>query len=498
MIGDVARRDAGLYSQMLDRQTAAHLVEFHNATSSYRWPLVDMLGVADAAGFYFRVLAELAEEQVKRFQDLSPMNHIAFIQELTRLSKDLASHGQRAVVLVDESEKLLELEGSAHVLSSLKAVIQQCPVIDFVFAGDIKPHQATSEFANLKGTLRSIHLAPLDPLDAKALIQIPVQGQLLFEDLALQRILELTGGKPCLIQILCDHLYEAVTLRSVGEIHITLAEFDRLWDAELRAKVFESLEAPLRDFFEGLQGDERSIFRFLAHHPLATVNDTAQALGIHSTSVQGGLHRLCTMHRVEEVGTGFRIRAKLVEEFGARFFTYPIVENLTANDSPPPEIKSLQDIIAHDESATLEFKSSLRWDYHRNIPHKDPEDAVIKTLAAFLNTDGGTLIIGVDDAGQVLGLNNDYNTFRKKNRDGFELHLMTLISGNLGKGTCTYIHLTFHSITQHDVCKVEVKPCPVPIYAGEEAIFYIRTGNQTQKLNPRETTEYIKHHWSKS
>ena len=107
-------------------------------------------------------------------------------------------------------------------------------------------------------------------------------------------------------------------------------------------------------------------------------------------------------------------------------------------------------------------------------------------------------MIGVDDEGQVLGLTQDYQTFRKKNRDGFELHLMTLISDNLGKDVCRYIHPTFYTINKLEVCKVDVEVCPFPVYAGSEAIFYIRTGNQTQKLNPREANSYVRYNWEKS
>ena len=57
-----------------------------------------------------------------------------------------------------------------------------------------------------------------------------------------------------------------------------------------------------------------------------------------------------------------------------------------------------------DESETVEFKSSLFHSYKPEIPEKVITGSVIKTVAAFLNTNGGTLAIGMADDGTVLGL----------------------------------------------------------------------------------------------
>jgi len=231
MIGNPAEMGADFYENLLDRQTGALLAELRRSTASYRWAFIDLLGLTSASGFYFQVLAQLAGEQTERLAALSPIAPRTFVNELTSLSDDLSRREQRAVVLVDESEKLLSLDESADIFACLKAAVQRCDAIDFLLAGDIKPHQTTPEFQNLQGVLHPIHLAPLDFADAEALVRIPVKGSLSFEDSALQRILELTGRKPCLVQILCDHLYEFVAQENSDEVYITLADFDRLWES---------------------------------------------------------------------------------------------------------------------------------------------------------------------------------------------------------------------------------------------------------------------------
>ena len=55
------------------------------------------------------------------------------------------------------------------------------------------------------------------------------------------------------------------------------------------------------------------------------------------------------------------------------------------------------ELIASDETYEVEFKSTARWNLREERKDKRMEDAVVKTIAGFLNTDGGTLFIGVDD-----------------------------------------------------------------------------------------------------
>jgi hypothetical protein len=486
MIGDFARRGADFYEDLLDRDTGALLAELRRSTASYRWAFVDLLGVTNTAGFYFKVLADLAEEQVERFAALSPMDHMAFANELAELSKDLSRRGQRAVVLVDESEKLLDLDESANMFSCLKAVIQQCDAVDLLLAGDIKPHQETSEFVNLKGALRPIYLAPLDPADAKALVQAPVEGRMSFEALALERILDLTGGKPSLIQILCGHLYELVTSGGAGEIHVTLGDFDRLWESVLRDKVFDSFEVALRDFFDGLQSHERSIFCFLAHNPLATMNDITRALGTHPAFIRRALYRLRRAHRIENTEPGFRISAKIVEEFGSRFVPRPTAER------PQP----LADLMS-GESTALEYKASMRRDLRTQQVNRALEKAIAKTVAGFLNSAGGTLLIGVADDCTVLGIEHDLKTLKRKDRDGYEQKLHQVLADALGAEFSQYQHVSFEESEGKTVCVVQVEPSPKPVYLTDKGVkhFYVRVGNTTQPLDMQAAHNYIGMHW---
>lgn len=124
-------------------------------------------------------------------------------------------------------------------------------------------------------------------------------------------------------------------------------------------------------------------------------------------------------------------------------------------------------------------------------------------MAAFLNTSGGTLLIGVDDAGTPLGLDSDYQTLKKKNPDGYMLFLNhDLLLTEIGKDSGALWHITFHQVSGLDLCRVVVQLSPKPIYVKvkdkggkEEDCFYIRSNNSSVKLGLKETVEYSKNRW---
>ena len=67
-----------------------------------------------------------------------------------------------------------------------------------------------------------------------------------------------------------------------------------------------------------------------------------------------------------------------------------------------------------------------------NTINKNLEEVVLKTIAAFSNGEGGTLIIGVTDESEINGLQNDYTTFNNGNKDKFEIHLRNLVNTAYG------------------------------------------------------------------
>ena len=90
------------------------------------------------------------------------------------------------------------------------------------------------------------------------------------------------------------------------------------------------------------------------------------------------------------------------------------------------------ELIAGDETFEVEFKSTARWNLRDGVKDKRMEDAVVKTIAGFLNTDGGTLFIGIDDQRTPIGLHHDTPLVKPSNVDGFvnwlTTHLVTALT----------------------------------------------------------------------
>ena len=64
---------------------------------------------------------------------------------------------------------------------------------------------------------------------------------------------------------------------------------------------------------------------------------------------------------------------------------------------------TLEDLLALGESQTLELKATARWNVRAGRADKKMEHIIIKAVCGFLNAEGGTLLIGVDDDGSARG-----------------------------------------------------------------------------------------------
>jgi hypothetical protein len=160
--------------------------------------------------------------------------------------------------------------------------------------------------------------------------------------------------------------------------------------------------------------------------------------------------------------------------------------------------KDLPSIIRQGEGTYLEFKSSLRWDMAESRINRALEGVILKTLAGFMNSSvGGTLLIGVADNGEVIGLEKDYQTLKRPDQDGFEQAVMTAISANLGADLCAFVHVLFHVIDGKHVCRLIVSPANRPVFVeqGNAQKFYLRTGGATRDLNIKEALDFIGGRW---
>lgn len=152
---------------------------------------------------------------------------------------------------------------------------------------------------------------------------------------------------------------------------------------------------------------------------------------------------------------------------------------------PPPPPPTIEDIIQADESHELEFKSTFQWDMRQGKQNKDLQREVLKTLAAFMNTDGGTLAIGVTDEKEIIGLKHDLNLVGDS-IDKFENRLMSVAATAMGTPNMAFCKIRFADAPEgRKVCVIEVAPAKSPVFVDFQGKhdFYIRRGNATVSLN---------------
>lgn len=167
-----------------------------------------------------------------------------------------------------------------------------------------------------------------------------------------------------------------------------------------------------------------------------------------------------------------------------------------------PALEPITDVAARGESESLEFKSSARVNLRTGKRDDAMETVAAKTVAAFLDSRGGTLLLGVDDDGRLIGLGPDYTTLRHEDADRFELFLRDLWRVRLGPNAAALPRLDFAPAAdgEGEVCRVTVPPSPVPVYlsgpkgkGGRE--LWVRAGNSTQRLEVDDAVTYVAGRW---
>jgi hypothetical protein len=150
-------------------------------------------------------------------------------------------------------------------------------------------------------------------------------------------------------------------------------------------------------------------------------------------------------------------------------------------------------IVREGETKYVEFKETLGLDVKKQTKEKYIEESALKTVVAFLNTDGGKLLIGVSDDGQIPGLDAEIGKFYK-NLDKFLLHWKDLLKTRIGEEYYPFIEYRTIKVDVKHVLFVECKSSQSPCYL-DRTDFYVRTNPATDKLEGPKLVEYVKNHF---
>ena len=165
---------------------------------------------------------------------------------------------------------------------------------------------------------------------------------------------------------------------------------------------------------------------------------------------------------------------------------------LPANNSIKKEsaAQKLSTCLNLGEGPTVEFKSTIRTNLKTGKTGKEIELAWMKAAVAFLNTDGGTVLLGVDDNGELLGLETD----DFENMDKAMLHVKNLLNHHIGPEFSSFFEAIPLEYKNKTVLMLECRAAEEAVFLkiGKNEEFYIRSGPSSTKLSPSQIISYIK------
>jgi hypothetical protein len=150
----------------------------------------------------------------------------------------------------------------------------------------------------------------------------------------------------------------------------------------------------------------------------------------------------------------------------------------------------LADLVKAGEATKVEFKSTLRMNLHTGKPDGRMELSILKSVAGFLNSQGGTLVIGCGDDGEPIGLDAD----QFASEDKMHLHLVNIVKERIGVTHMMYIHPRFEDLQDKRVMVIDCWPARSPVFVKDRGAerFYIRAGASTEELSMSQVQEYAK------
>ena len=159
------------------------------------------------------------------------------------------------------------------------------------------------------------------------------------------------------------------------------------------------------------------------------------------------------------------------------------------------------ELVAAGESARVEFKSTARCNLHTGQRDDKIEMVISKTVAALANSGGGDLLIGVDDDGKALGLDDDLKFMKQPDLDRYELWLRDHLSKTLGSTASANVEVTFPVLDGVPVCHLRMLGASRPVFLspgkGQPVQMWVRVGNSTRQLGVDEALSYAADRWGR-
>jgi len=151
----------------------------------------------------------------------------------------------------------------------------------------------------------------------------------------------------------------------------------------------------------------------------------------------------------------------------------------------------IEEIVAKGESGKLEFKATLRRNLYTRDFDKNMEHSVLKTIVAYLNSHGGTLLVGVGDSGKSIGIEED----KFSSKDKLELYFSSMLKNHLGNGVLPCIRYEVYPYKGKSILKIDCLPSNKRVFLKwfDQEEFYIRHGPSSLKLAGGDLIDYVRY-----
>lgn len=158
-------------------------------------------------------------------------------------------------------------------------------------------------------------------------------------------------------------------------------------------------------------------------------------------------------------------------------------------DADPLEIE-IKNLIKNKETETLEFKETFSRDIKTQTKILNLELMCFKTIAGFLNSKGGDLLVGISDDYRIVGIDEEIKKFHKNKTDEFLKYFSNKVKSFFGAQIYPLLSWNIISVENKNILRVSCKPSDKEVYLNNE--FYARTNPRTDKLEGKALVEYIK------
>lgn len=372
---------------------------------------------------------------------------VAPVTDVLGLETLFVALGRTCTVVLDEADALLRHHWGVAALENVRYLVSNSSVASSTTVGLVGGmHLAprlTSAGSPVANVCDKIGLGPLTYEDVVELVSLGIDGPDR-EDVT-EVVWRLAGGHPYLDQsVLAEIVVGGVpmTRDRVDELTGQLEEFVRRWI------------------------------------------DDAKAGDLGSRLPQSALGR----RRVKALlASGlFRSEAELLVANGA------LIETLLGPTHRREA--TLDECLRRGESDSVEFKATLRLDLRTMQVSQVVESEVARAVAAMANFEGGTVLVGVEDDGHILGIQREFKTLGRKNRDAWELKLREVLNRHLDRDFVASAIVEYEEHEESTVAIIRVPRSQEAVWFQDTSgpVLIVRSGNSSQVLNARESQRYLR------